>query len=87
MKVPITKSGRKFGYIIWSRKNNAEFEQMLGGLEAIDIYLNGFFLGKKKIDWKYYRISMGYKFTRALPPEVKNYILNFENNELKVECE
>ena len=88
MVLPITKSARRFGYIIWNRSKKPEVEKMLDGLTTVKVYLNGFYLGEKKIDRKYYRISLGYKFTRALPEDAKFYVLKLEDkNKLKVECE
>lgn len=87
MLLPITNTARKYGYIIWSKKNT-EFAEMLKGLDYVDVYFNGLNIGKKKIDWKHNRISIGYKFTRALPDNVKNYSITIENKSiLRVECE
>lgn len=83
--VPITKSARKYGYLIWAEKRHKEVNDLLQGLDHVNVIFNGFNLGNKKIDWKYNRISIGYKFTRALPEDAKYYKLRLENNTLKVE--
>ena len=84
MKLPITKSGRKYGYIIWNLKNSMEMEKMLHGMDSVPIIFNGFVLGQKSIDRRYHRISLGYKLTRALPLDQTTFILNIENGALEV---
>lgn len=84
MVLPITKSARQFGYIIWSGKRDPEMRILLGNRKDVSVILNGFSLGEKPIDWKYYRISLGYKFTRALPPATTHYQLNCKDGILEV---
>lgn len=84
MLVPITKSARQFGYVIWTGKTNAEFQRLLGNRSSVAVNFNGFLLGKKAIDWKYHRISIGYKFTRALPESASVYKLTLNNDILEV---
>ncbi len=84
MKVRITKSARQFGYVIWNSKNADEIDKMLGGKSDIDVNFNGFSLGKKTIDRKYYRISIGYKFTRALPETARFYYIELKDGILEV---
>ena len=86
LKIPITKSARKFGYIIWNKRTDPDIKKILGELETVNVYFNGLFLGRKKVDRTYFRISLGYKFPRALPLEASYYILNLEDNDsLRVE--
>lgn len=84
MKVLITKSARQFGYVIWNSTNQAEIDKMLGGNTEVDVNFNGFALGTKKIDWKYHRISIGYKFTRALPENARYYYVDLKDGVLEV---
>lgn len=84
MNIPITKSARQYGYLIWNNKSNAEIEKMLSGLSTVNIRLNGFLLGKKNIDRKYHRISLGYKLTRALPDEHNTFRVSYANDILEV---
>jgi len=71
MKVEFTKRSREYGYFIWPRRQDKEFESVFGNLTEIDFYLGDWFLGKKRIDRKYRRISLGYKYTKALPESAK----------------
>lgn len=71
MKVEFTKRSREYGYFIWPRRRDKEFESVFGNLTEADFYLGDWFLGKKRIDRKYRRISLGYKYTKALPESTK----------------
>lgn len=82
----ITKSARKFGYVIWSSKTDLEIRTLLGNESEVFVFFNGLSLGMKSIDWKYHRISIGYKFTRALPDTAKMFNLSFCNGVLEVEA-
>lgn len=84
MKILITKSARQFGYIIWNSKNKDEIDRMLDGKTEIDVNFNNFALGTKSIDWKYHRISIGYKFTRALPESARFYYIELKDGILEV---
>ena len=84
MELRITQSARQFGYIIWSRRTEPEMKEILGNRLEIAVSLNGFSIGVKKIDWKYHRISIGYKFTRALPCSAQIYSLYRHDDTLEV---
>lgn len=84
MELIITKSARKFGYLIWAGKTEPEIRNLLGDRTNIEVSINGLSIGVKSIDWKYHRISIGYKFTRALPETAKYYLLTLKNNVLEV---
>lgn len=86
MKLTITKSARQFGYVIWSSKTDASIKDLLGDRSEVMVYFNGLSIGVKAVDWKYHRISIGYKFTRALPETAKVYNLKFSNEILEVEA-
>jgi len=86
MIIPITKSARKYGYLIWADRRDFELVDKLQGLESVNVFLNGLNLGFKRIDWKYNRISIGYKFSRALPDLTKYFDVQVERNTIKVEC-
>lgn len=85
MRLLITKGARQFGYVIWNKKLNSEMNQIIGDRDSVTVNFNGFNLGSKKVDRKYYRISLGYKLTRALPENHNYYSLKMENNILEVQ--
>ena len=86
MVLSITKSARQFGYVIWSSKTDAMMKQLIGNRSEVSVSFNGLSIGVKSVDWKYHRISIGYKFTRALPEAAKVYKLSFHDNVLDVEA-
>ncbi len=89
MTLQITKSARVWGYVIWNSKQNDDIKNLISGANRVHVYLNGSDLGEKNVDWRYLRISLGYKFTRRLPANLTKYILNYNNktNELTVVCQ
>lgn len=83
-RVAITKGARQFGYLIWNAKNGGDLEKMLNKKDSIHVNFNGFDLGEKNIDWKYHRISLGYKLTRAMPTEHSVYSVSLKDGILEV---
>lgn len=86
MILSITKSARQFGYVIWSAKTEGKLKALIGNRDKVSVVFNGLFIGVKVVDWKYHRISVGYKFTRALPETATVYKLGFRNEKLEVEA-
>lgn len=84
MDIYITKGARQYGYLIWNSKTNADMEKMLAGLDFVNVCFNGFNLGKKNIDRKYHRISLGYKLTRALPERHNMFSVSYVDGVLEV---
>ena len=84
MILNVTKSARRYGYIIWSGATDSKMKELLDGLSSVSVVFNGFSIGTKNIDWKYHRISIGWKFTRALPDNATSYILNRKGEILEV---
>jgi hypothetical protein len=88
LTIPITKSARQFGYIIWTPKLNDQLHDFLKGSSHVHLLFQGADLGEKKVDWKYRRISIGYRWTRRLGDDVSQYLLTFGDGDRKlvVEC-
>ena len=84
MIIPITKSARQYGYVIWNSTNSADVDKLFGGKKSIHVHFNDFDIGEKSIDWKFHRISIGYKFTRALPESAKSYMIDVKRGILEV---
>ena len=84
MTIKITQSARQFGYIIWSNKIEPDMKNLLGSRSEIAVTFNGLPLGIKSIDWKYHRISLGYKHTHALPENANAFILELQGEVLEV---
>lgn len=90
LMIPITKSARQFGYVIWPPRLNNQVDAFLGGVSKVHLYFMGADLGQKNVDWRYRRISIGYRWTRRLPNEVSEYVLTLadkDTNKLIVECQ
>jgi hypothetical protein len=89
LTIPITKSARQFGYIIWTPKLNDQLHDFLKGASHVNLSFQGADLGEKQVDWKYRRISIGYRWTRRLAEDISQYILTFRDSESKliVECQ
>ena len=86
MEIEISERARKFGYVIWAKKNDWAVEKFLKKIETVEVWFNDSRLGKKKVDWRHRRISVGYKQTREMPIEAKVFSLKFSNSTtLKIE--
>lgn len=85
MKLVITKRARQYGYIFWTEQQLEEMKVLLKGLSSVNVKFNNFEMGQKNIDWKYHRISLGYKFTRAMPQDALYYVLHFNDGVLEVQ--
>lgn len=84
MEIPITKSARQFGYLIWNKRYYSELDNRLKGYEKIKVNFNGFDLGEKSIDRKFHRISLGYKFTRAVDTNHNMFSVEVKDGVLEV---
>lgn len=90
LKIPITKSARQFGYVIWPPHLNDKVDAFLRGASQVHLYFMGADLGQKNVDWKYRRISIGYRWTRRLSTDVSEYVLSLaekDSDKLIVECQ
>ena len=88
LTLPISDRARKYGYILWAKKTEKQVADFLGDREEVEIYFNDTFIGSKKVDWKYRRISIGYSRTRNLSLNLKKFLLKLEDKgRLKVSCQ
>jgi len=69
--LPLTATGRKYGYIIWPHAKDAEVRALLGEAEELVLVLPGGGQRRARVDWKHHRVSIGYSITRGLPPETE----------------
>ena len=74
--VPISKRARRFGYLFWPRRMEADIRSLLGAADEIGVEYCGNKQGTKKIDWKYARISIGQRQTRAIPEDERFFVLS-----------
>lgn len=90
LTLPITKSGRQYGYVIWPSNMKERVRDFLKEALHIHLFFQGIDLGEKKVDWRFGRISIGYRWTHRLDENISQYVLTFsekEDNKLVVECE
>ena len=89
-EVKITKTALRWGYVMWGNgaEKRIEFKNYFKNAENVHVTFEGRELPKKKnIDYKYGRISLGLKTTRAVPKSATRFILSFTPPEsLSINC-
>jgi hypothetical protein len=87
VEVEITKRARQYGYVFWKRRQDEAMSKLLGKRDTVDVvFMNGEH-GKKNIDWRYRRISIGWRWTRPLPESKKFFVLKMsKSNKLEIQC-
>jgi hypothetical protein len=78
--LPLTDTGRKYGYIIWPKGRDTEVRQVLAQADEVILILPGGAQKKARVDWKHHRVSVGYSVTRALPAETRRVTLSLESS-------
>ncbi len=86
IEIPIFDRSRKYGYIYWKNAMDESVKKFLGDRQSIDVWFENSLLGKKNIDWKNRRISIGYKQSRKISESAKLFIITYHGDELKVIC-
>ena len=87
MDLLIPNRSRKYGYIYWRKENDLDIRQLLNSAKHIEVLLEGRPLGRKEVDWKFRRISLGYKQTRSLGKSVTRFRLVVDDDgRLRVKC-
>jgi hypothetical protein len=80
VRIPLLDRARKYGYIMWRKKNDFEMQSLLGhNKEKIEVLIDGSSIGVKNIDWKNRRIPITYSITRALPEETSSIALRVDS--------
>ena len=68
--LPLTITGRKYGYITWPKDKDPELRRLLGD-GPVTLILPGGVERQRAPDWKHHRVSLGYSVTRPLPDDVQ----------------
>lgn len=79
IKLPITNTGRKYGYIAWHKKDDPQVRAFLGNNEYINLDVGDKKSTQKRIDWERRRIGITYTLTRHLSTNVTSYVLSKSN--------
>lgn len=64
--LPLTRTGRKYGYIMWKKKQDVFIKELFRENTCVDLQVRGGLQKRKRIDWKRRRIGITYSLTRAL---------------------
>lgn len=80
VRLPITARSRSYGYLIWTKSEDEKMKQLIGNRDNLRIFLCGNDLLEKRVDWKYRRISLGYKHTRRLPEAATWFVVIFDQS-------
>lgn len=87
LSLPILNRARKWGYIFWKKENDLDVRNYLKEIDEVNVIFEGKEIGKKRIDWNYRRISIGWKNTRNLAPDKKEFVLTlYKDGRLVVKC-
>ena len=88
MKIEITQRVRQYGYFIWKKSQDEKMINLLGdGRAKVHLIFDNAILGEKNVDWKNRRISIGWRWTRALPEAKKYFVVSFQKpNTLEIKC-
>ena len=87
IRIPISARARKYGYIIWAKKQDEDVRKLLPNQEGVTVVFEDSDLGKKRVDWKYRRISVGPSQTRRLDLRASSFELSSPaDGRLEVKC-
>lgn len=75
VRIPISERARRYGYVIWPKSQDDEVKKLIPDQEIIVVSFDNRDLGKKRVDWKYRRISVGSSHTRTLGKEISDFEL------------
>ena len=70
--LPLTKTGRKYGYITWRKKEDEMITSLLKKIDRVNLQINNQLQESKRIDWNRRRIGITYSLTRNLGSKVGN---------------
>lgn len=79
LEIPLTERSRKYGYIFWPKVLDGQVEGFFKDATTVNLVFNNAEHGKKNIDWKHRRISIGWRWTRRLPEKVKVFVLTWKD--------
>jgi len=71
LALPLTATGRKYGYIMWSKNHEPDLRALVGPEDYVTLVLPSGMEKRQHVDWKHRRISLSYSFTRALPEAIQ----------------
>lgn len=75
LRIPITYTGRKYGYITWREQHDVKISKYFGNNLVVELHLNDKTI-VGKLDWKKRRIWITYKITRKISDDCNFYLLS-----------
>jgi|ERR1043166_155913 hypothetical protein len=79
VSIPLTNTGRKYGYITWRKKHDDDMLKVFGEKNTIDLQIGDVLQKQKTIDWKHRRIGITLSLTRRLSQKVQTIRLQRVN--------
>jgi len=73
--IPLSITGRKYGYITWRKKYDDNIKALIGNSSYVDLKFDNSYQKKKTIDWKQRRIGITWTLTRNLSKKVSNIVI------------
>ena len=70
--IPITKTARKYGYIIWPKKNDEKIRELFNNNREVTLIIGNKTI-KNRIDYKKRRIGITYTISRSINVNIKHY--------------
>lgn len=88
IQIKIADRARKYGYVFWTKELDSEVKSFFGDRATVEVDFEGAALGKKNIDWKNRRISIGWRWTRRLLRSKKVFRMTFDGrSSVRIECQ
>lgn len=76
--IPISPRGRKYGYVIWAKRQDREVKAFFGEQQTVTLTTPTGVQRSKRIDWQQRRISITQSLTRTIPESSKFFVLSKE---------
>lgn len=73
--IPISKRARAYGYVFWPASEDPAVSRLLEGHDAVEVEFCGTSVGRKAVDRKHRRISVGRRRTSQLEARVTSFRL------------
>ena len=73
--IPLTNSGRKYGYITWRKEYDEKIKALFGEKDHVDLKFDNSYQKNKAIDWKKRRIGITGTITRQLSGKKSEIII------------
>ena len=73
LQMPISERGRRYGYIIWPASLDRQVSELFGPVAEVDMIFNARPCGRRRVDWKWRRISVGRSLTGSIPKGARTY--------------